>query len=631
MRFEVRVDVPGAVEIVRAAVGFGWRWGAPDIRRFARVAGWSGPETVGTMRQGALFARTGLDVWADSAMFWGSVRGLAYVRVTVSDCPGPGGDGPAAALARLRTRFVELWGEPAEQGAGAEEGVAWVFPNVVVGLTTSADCVDLLLVNPVEQRYWMDRRHEGARRRAALGGWGRLTADLAVLVDTLPADAHVVLSAAGGRYVQLTTGDGELCAELSRSEFIDPTWRYGADVEQVLRSRGWSAGPESNWSCCISRVAGRTAVSGFVIRAVEALRTLGVAATTDLVADGWIDGEADLDIAVLGIAPHPTARTQRAEFLREHAVSSFDAGPLRVDVPGGLEIAKAAREFDWTWTRADVSAFAERAGWSLRSDEARPRLVPAHTTLRVEQERALFSFDGDRLESVCVTLSDSIESGLYDEGLPVEVREQLTAAFTRAADGFRGDLGTPVHGTLWRTPGPVWMSERLSVGVVAGTDTVDLYLVNPAERDRRLVLEQQQTARRATDREWRQFFDDLTAIVAELPSGGAAVVDAGDRGSVHFSRGPESLRVYLDAEAGAGLNPRVTELMRANGWQRPEVATAVWRHSLPDPVLFRDFRHFVEFALWPLRTRLAPHTLLLVSADGADRPVRTPSIGATER
>lgn len=631
VRFEVRVDVAGAMEIVRGAVGFGWRWGVADIRRFARVAGWSVPETVGTMRHGAVFSRTGLNVWGDSAMFWGSVRGLGYVRVTVSDCPGAGAEALGAAFERLRERFVKEWGEPAEQGAGSEEGVAWVFPNVVVGLTGSGDCLELLLVNPVEQRYWMDRRHEGVRRRAALGGWGRLAEDLAEMVAALPDDARVVLSAPGGRYVQLGVEGAELCAELSRSEFIDPTWRYGAEVEQVLMADGWSALPETNWSCRLKRSAGRTAVSGFVARTVQGLRTLEVAATTELVVDGWVEGGPDLDLTPLGLPPHPTARTQRAEFLREHAISAFDGGPLRVDVPGGIEIARAARDFEWTWTRADVTGFADRLGWSVLSEGAQGRLVVAHTALRVDQARAVFGFDGDKLESVCVTLSDGIESALYDEGLPTEVREQLTAAFTRASEGFRDDLGVPVHGTLWHNPGPVWMSDRLSLGVVAGDDTVDLYLMNPAERTRRLVLEQQQTARRATEREWRQFFDDLSAIVADLPTGAVAIVDAGDRGSVHFTREAHALHVRLDAEAGLGLVPRVTALMRGNGWQRPDVEHPVWRHALRDPLLVRDFRHFVEFALWPLRTRMAAHTLLLVSAAGVDQPVRTPSIGATDR
>ncbi|MEV6770755.1 DUF6301 family protein [Nocardia sp. NPDC051030] len=632
MGFAVRVDVAGAVKIVEVAARFGWSWGPGEVREFARRAGWSAPEPAGTMRRGALFSRTGLGVWWDSAMFWGNGVWLRYIRVTVSDCPERGGFGSAElladALARVEAAFTEIWGEP-EFGAGPAEGPGWVFPNLVAGLTVGDGTVDLLLVNPGEQRYWMERRHEAARRRAAMGGWGRLTEDLAEFVETLPTEARVVITASGGRFVQVAVEDGELHAELSRSEFVDPTWRYGAEVEQLLTERGWSAPGESNWQQSLSRKAGSTAVSGFTARLLDGLRTLGVRATTDLLVDAWVESGEDLDIAPLGIAPNLSSRSQRAEFLRGHAPFGFDIGPLRVDVPGGIEIARAAAEFGWSWLRADAERFAEQAGWRW---EKRPgpadRLAWAKTALRVDPARAQFSYDGDRLESVCVTISDGIESQLFDEGVPAEIREQLSAAFTRAVDGFRAEFGTPVHGVLWHAYGPVWVTPKLALGLVAGTDTVELYLVNPAERARRQVLEQQHTARRATEREWVQFYDDLAAITAELSDGEQVVVDAGELGAARIEREAELLRVELDPEAGLGLHPRVKDLMLGKGWLRPGTERAVWRHRLRRPDLVRDCRRYVEFALWPLRTRMSQETVLRVTVDDVDRGFRTPSTGA---
>ncbi|WP_067567663.1 DUF6301 family protein [Nocardia acidivorans] len=630
MGFEVRVDGAGAVEIVRAAVRFGWSWDATDVRSFARRVGWATPEPVGTMRRGAVFSRTGLDIWWDSAMFWGSGRRLRYVRIAVSDCAAAGNSALLAeALDRVRAAFIEVWGEP-ESGAGPDDGPAWIFPNLLAGLAIGPNTVDLMLVNPLDQRFWMDKRHEAARRRAALGGWGRFTEDLADYLETLPTDARLVITAPGGRYVQFAVEPGEFTGELSRSEFIDPTWRYGDEVGELLIAQGWTPTEDANWRCRLPRTAGRTAVSHFAARAVEALRTLEVKAVTDLVADAWVEGGQDLEVAALGIPPHATARTQRAEFLRSNAPYGFDIGPLRVDIPSGIDIARAAREFDWSWTRADIAAFAERIGWQLEGEPGpSDRVVRVKTALRVDHSQARYCYDGDRLESVCITLSDSIESHLYEQGPPVEVREQLTAAVTRAVDALRAEFGTPVHGTIRQAFGPVWSSRDVAIGVVPDDNTVELHLVNPAERGRQLIIEQQQTARRAAEREWRQFFDDFAVVVAELPENTEATVDAGDRGTAHFQRDADGLRVRLDAEAGLGLHPRVTGLMRANGWQRPEAARPVWRHGLYRPALYRDFRHFVEFALWPLCTRMGPYTVLRVRTGEEYHDLRTPSMGAT--
>ncbi|WP_067532828.1 DUF6301 family protein [Nocardia crassostreae] len=343
-----------------------------------------------------------------------------------------------------------------------------------------------------------------------------------------------------------------------------------------------------------------------------------------------MEGGEDLDIAPLGIPPHPTSRSQRAEFLRQHAISAFDTGPLTVDIAGGIEIAAAARAFDWTWTRADLDRFTRATGWRLEGDPGTAdRTVWAKTPLHLDVARARFNCDGERLESIRVTLSDSIESQLFDEGLPAEVRDQLTAAFSRALDGFRAELGAPVHGVLGPAHGPVWATPALSLGLVTDDDTVGLFLVNPAERTRRLVLEQQHHGQRAAGREWTQFFDDLAGLVIETPEDTEVTVDAGTRGSTHLVRTPDALLVYLDTDAALGLTPRVTDLMLGNGWQPPGVDRASWRHSMRLPALFRDHRHFVEFALWPLRTRMTPDTTWSVRIAGMDQGLRSPSTGAT--
>ncbi|MFJ4658757.1 DUF6301 family protein [Nocardia sp. NPDC088792] len=633
MGFEVRVDIAGAVEIVRAAVGFEWRWGAADVGGFARRMGWSTPLPVGTFRSGAVFARTGLQVWWDSALFWGSERGLDYVRMPISDCPSrsvfAGDELLADAMARVTAAFTERWGEPESTDAGPAEGVAWRFPNLFAGLTIGADTVDLLLVAPAQQRYWMDMRHEAARRRTALGGWGRLTEQLAGFLDGLPVEARLVLTAPGGRYLQFTAEAERLHCELSRSEFIDPTWRYGAETEQELIDRGWTAAPDANWWRALTRGSGSIALSILARQTTDALRLLGVTAATELVADAWVEGGDDLDITALGIPEHPTARGQRAEFLRHHTAVEADAEPLRIDVPGGVEIARAARDFAWTWTRADVAAFLEVTGWKPVHDPREgEREVWADTDVRVEGPRARFSFDGDRLESVCVTLSDSIESFLYDEGLPAEVREQRTAAFTRAIDGFRSEFGTPVHAALWHAHGPVWPSPRLSLGLVADADTVDLHLVNPAERERRLIIEQQQAAHRARDREWGQFFDDLAGLAADLTAAGQLTVDGGADNRARIDLDGETVRLELSSATARQLSPRVLRFMLRDGWLAPDSRYPLWRIILPLPALPRDYRFLAQLSVWPLRARMGPGVPLRVRLDGVEQPLRFPSTGA---
>ncbi|GAP33325.1 DUF6301 family protein, partial [Nocardia seriolae] len=638
MGFEVRVDTAGAVEIVRAAAGFGWRWGSGNVSEFSRLVGWSSPQPVGTLRNGPVFSRTGLAVWWDSAMFWGSERGLDHVRVTLSDSPPPADPGSrellATALARATAALTEHWGEPESADAGPAEGVAWRFANVFAGLAIGVDTVDLLLVNPTAQRYWMDRRHELARRRAAAGGWGRFAERLAGFLETLPVDGRLVLTVPGGRFIQFEAGPEQLSGELARSEFVDPTWRYTPELEQRLIDQGWTPPREANWTRTLSRRAGTVAMSGLALRTVEALRTVGSATITELVADAWIAGGPDLDVTPLGVPPHPTSRTQRADFLRRHATSEFDAGPLRVDVPAGIEIARAARAFDWTWTRADLAAFAAAAGWKpVHDTDTAERTVWADTDLRVDDPRARFCFDGDRLEAVCVTLSDSIESFLYDEGLPAEVREQRTAAYARALDGFRAEFGMPRHGVLGHAHGPAWPDARLTVGVVVEADTVELYLVPAADRDRRLIIEQQRAAQRAREREWAQFFEELAGLIADLTETGQLTVDAGEphRARVNLDRDPggrELLRLELASATARALSPRVLKLMLRDGWQHPDPRYPLWRIDLPLPALPRDLRRLARLAVWPLRTLMPPEAGLRVLLDGLDQPLRSPSTGS---
>ncbi|WP_405487163.1 DUF6301 family protein [Nocardia sp. NBC_00511] len=633
MGFEVRVDTAGAVQIVRAAAGFGWRWGSGNITEFARRAGWSTPQPVGTLRNGPVFSRTGLGVWWDSAMFWGGERGLDHVRVTISDCPAPGDfGGPALlrdGLTRATAALTEHWGEPESTDAGPAEGMSWRFPNLFAGLTIGVDTVDLLLVNPTTQRYWMDRRHEAAHRRTAAGGWGRFAEQLADYLQTLPADGHLVITAAGSRFIQFTADQTQLTGELARSEFIDPTWRYDAPTDQRLAELGWTPPREANWWRTLPRRAGTVAHSVLAQRVVDTFRTVGVAAATELVADAWVVGGADLDVAPLGIALHPTSRGQRAEFLRRHSAYEFDAGPLRVDVPAGIEIARAARAFDWTWTRADLDRFAAIVGWKpVHDDDTGQRTVWAETTLQVDDPRARFLFDGDRLESVAVTVSDSIESFLYDEGLPEEVREQRTAAHARAADAFHTEFGDTRHLVLGQAHGPGWPSTRLNLGLVAEADTVELYLVNPAERERRLIIEQQQTAHRAREREWRQFFDDLAALAGGLAAAGQLTIDAGEEHRSRIDRDGDTLRLELSTATSRALRPRVLTLMLRDGWQQPDGRYPLWRNDLELPALPRDLRRLAQLAVWPLQTLMRPDTRVRVLLNGDDQPVRSPSTGA---
>ncbi|MFE3191395.1 DUF6301 family protein [Nocardia sp. NPDC059240] len=633
MGFEVRVDTAGAVEIVRAAAGFGWRWGSGNVAEFSRLVGWSSPQPVGTLRDGPVFSRTGLSVWWDTAMFWGSERGLDHVRITISDCPAPAEFGSRelldAALARVTAVFTEHWGEPESADAGPSEGVAWRFANVFAGLTIGVDTVDLLLVSPTAQRYWMDRRHEAARRRAAAGAWIRFAENLAGFLETLPVDTRLVLTVPGGRFIQFEAGPEQFTGELARSEFIDPTWRYTPQIEQSLIEQGWTPPREANWTRTLSRRAGPAAVSGLALHIVDAFRTIGVDTTTALVADAWVEGGADLDVTPLGVPPHPTSRTQRAEFLRRHATYDFDAGPLRVDVPAGIEVARAARAFDWTWTRADLDAFTVAVGWKpVHDSTAGERTVWVDTDLTVDDPRARFCFDGDRLEAVCLTLSDSIESFLYDEGLPDEVREQRTAAHARAVDGFRAEFGLPRYGVLGQLHGPAWPGADLTLGVVTDADTVELHLVPAADRDRRLIIEQQRAAQRAREREWAQFFDELAGLITDLTDAGQLTVDAGEPHRARIDRHGELLRLELASATARALSPRVLKFMLRDGWQHPDHQYPLWRIEIPLPALPRELRRLARLAVLPLRTLLPPQGQLRVLLDGLDQPVRSPSTGS---
>ncbi|MGQ4601604.1 DUF6301 family protein [Nocardia sp. R6R-6] len=102
--------------------------------------------------------------------------------------------------------------------------------------------------------------------------------------------------------------------------------------------------------------------------------------------------------------------------------------PMRVDSDRAIQVIQTAREFDWTWTVADLPGFAERVGWQLENlDQESPLLT---TNLDVNRTKATVYLDN----TVRPGTSRSLE-GIWFFGSDVVLDDpSVTPVFNNAFD-----------------------------------------------------------------------------------------------------------------------------------------------------------------------------------------------------
>ncbi|MFJ9371153.1 DUF6301 family protein [Nocardia sp. NPDC101769] len=75
---------------------------------------------------------------------------------------------------------------------------------------------------------------------------------------------------------------------------------------------------------------------------------------------------------------------------------------MRIDSDRAIEVIQAALEFDWSWTVADLPAFAERVGWHLEDPEQNGPSSPPTSTLTAPTPRCIsITSEGHECRGLC--------------------------------------------------------------------------------------------------------------------------------------------------------------------------------------------------------------------------------------
>ncbi|MGW4244761.1 DUF6301 family protein [Nocardia sp. NPDC004722] len=149
-----------------------------------------------------------------------------------------------------------------------------------------------------------------------------------------------------------------------------------------------------------------------------------------------------------------------------------------VDVVGALDIARAATEFEWTWTAQDADRFAWQVGWSMpqgsepRRTESGEVYLGYRTGLRVSEPEATFAISAEgALDLVWLQISD--ERPQRHGPVPAEIFEGIV-------DRFRMVYGEPAerHDGPVFVPSVTWVLPYLVIRLSRDT-SVDLRLTDP--------------------------------------------------------------------------------------------------------------------------------------------------------
>ncbi|WP_327140654.1 DUF6301 family protein [Nocardia sp. NBC_01327] len=617
MRIPVRVDVMGAVEIARAAESFDWEWSLTDRERFAGSVGWSELATIEGADKQASFVRTALTVWGGSAVFWHSDAELRQVHVIVSDCPNSfEHETPellAAAAEKVTAALAQVFGEPTVGAIGTDHGSVWELEGVAIGIVTSRHSVELMLVNPVWQRFWDGCQQERVTRRSGLTDWDRFAETLAQYLEDIPSDTNLIISASGNRYAQFAKTSGTLYAQLSHSCFVGPEWEYGEDVDRVLIAAGWiPPDGEDNWSRDCTEPIRTPDYSHLASRVVAGLQAIGVGSPNELQSEGWRRGGGALDTTALRPAddrPRAVYASNDHELPRNPS-RSYQDDDVELDVPGGLDVIRAASNFDWTWTRTDVERFAAHAGWRDVSDLKLDRMIYATTGLKLEgSPQAIFWLAGDTLESVEVTISsDLCDYDLHSDSYS-HLNGELDRALQTALGGFRDTLGESVHGTLRHSKSLCWEFPVAVVGAIRDHNRIVVELVSPAQRERSRTIALRLAADDIARASWNQLIEDLAAMLATgIPTKSSLVLGGEDNWFARFTSQPGALDVELGSPDFADPEWRMGDgterhMIEYQGWTPPNDTRLNWHQQLSSPVMFRDYQHLAHCAVWALRAR----------------------------
>ncbi|MGW0247612.1 TY-Chap domain-containing protein [Nocardia goodfellowii] len=122
--------------------------------------------------------------------------------------------------------------------------------------------------------------------------WQTFSAALALTFSGMPAKAHLVISASGGRYARFFVASSELWCEIVHNDQLSEVVRMLDQSETQLREQGWDPpieGRWENWHRVVGWPVHFDVYQKLADQVVAALRYgLRVGAPSELDIDSWI-------------------------------------------------------------------------------------------------------------------------------------------------------------------------------------------------------------------------------------------------------------------------------------------------------------------------------------------------------
>ncbi|MTE17220.1 DUF6301 family protein [Nocardia aurantiaca] len=264
---------------------------------------------------------------------------------------------------------------------------------------------------------------------------------------------------------------------------------------------------------------------------------------------------------------------------------------VRVDVEGAVEIARAARSFDWMWAAGDGARFAAAVGWSApeRIETTDEHALFSRTAMRVWDPSAIFWHGENGLWQVHVNVSDS-----PDHFAPVHA--ELLAA---AADSVRAAItevwGAPTLAMIGADRGVAWEFDGLAIGITTARKTVELMVVSSRWQQFWDERHNRRVARRSGMSEWDRYAESLAHYLEDVYSDTILIIDAPGGMYAQFAKNDDLLYAELSQSAHADedwrYGPEVDLILAADGWKPPDGNSANWHRSYAAPVRTADYSH----------------------------------------
>ncbi|MGW0247611.1 DUF6301 family protein [Nocardia goodfellowii] len=146
---------------------------------------------------------------------------------------------------------------------------------------------------------------------------------------------------------------------------------------------------------------------------------------------------------------------------------------MRVDIEGAVQIARLAKDFDWTGYVDDLPRFSQLAGWEPSWSSGSG--VTYRTGMELLRPEAL-AFKRKRIfADISVYVTDIIDDSVPWE----ESRKLVIDAFADLGNALTEEMGIPVRTVPGLHPQLGWDYPNISINLRGSSGAISLELANP--------------------------------------------------------------------------------------------------------------------------------------------------------